>query len=282
MVLNILLNWPIVFNDNKGGKIPETFVNSSGEKIIFNLFGEPVKISSGFMEPSGHGDKGKSSYAIFANDPNNIVQVPSTPVTDKNDNYNIGIDYVVQTPDKATRAWYSGVVEYAEPKGSYGNRVRIKTDVTYNFNGKEYTVYTAYAHLDTLDVKQGDKVSQGESVGQMGGTGKTPPYPQHVDLQTWIEVDGKIVNVSPNLLQEQLVEKAIKQFSEPILDIIQQQLGIPPGLIQEFWQQWQGGIQKSELPGYALAAEGEFNKSDRTGKSTVCRSASSGSGWRWN
>lgn len=103
MSLDPLLNWPVVFDDGKGGEIPERQVSSGTENIIFKVFyDQPVKITSGFMEPSGHGYKKSPSYAIFSNDPQKIVEVPAEGF------YNIGIDYSVETPDKATKAWYSG------------------------------------------------------------------------------------------------------------------------------------------------------------------------------
>lgn len=103
----------------------------------------------------------------------------------------------------------------------------------------------------------------------MGGTGaggNPTAHPQHVDLQTWIDVDGKQVNVLPNLLQGQLVEKTVKQFGRAVLDIIQQLNGIPPGTIQEFWKQWQGGIQESELAAYAFDVEGGFDQATAQGR----------------
>jgi hypothetical protein len=151
----------------------------------------------------------------------------------------LGIDYVVETKDQATKAWYSGVVERAGLEGSYGNRVRIKTDITYNFQGKEYPVYTAYAHLDSIKVQVGQRVYQGQNIGEMGGTGNNGvrgAYPEHVDLQTYIEVDGKIVNVSPNAIQQQLIEPVRNQIQDGLTTIIQWGTGLPRNLIDKMWE----------------------------------------------
>ena len=192
-----LNNFPIILYDPKQGRnIPETFVLSENDEYIdYEVFGVETEVTGGFMEPSGHGNKKKQVYVIFENDPNNIVSFPNTLIPDgqggyTNDNYNVGIDYTLDlNGDQLTKAWYSGEIIKAGWEGTYGNRVHVKTDVTYEFNGKEYDVYTAYAHLDSIDVQVGDKVNQGDNLGEMGGTGRVPPYDEHVDLQTWIELD---------------------------------------------------------------------------------------------
>lgn len=196
-----LNNFPIILYDPKQGRnIPETFVRSKDDEYAaYEVFGVETEITGGFMEPSGHGNK-DTGYAIFESNPETVTVVSPGP-------YNVGIDYTLDlTGDQLTRAWYSGEVIQAGLEGSYGNRVRVKTDVTYEFNGREYDVYTAYAHLDSIDVQIGDRVNQGDNLGEMGGTGKVPPYDEHVDLQTWIQLDdGRKVNLSPNLLQKQLI-----------------------------------------------------------------------------
>ena len=155
----------------------------------------------------------------------------------------------------------------------YGNRVKIKTDVTYEFQGKEYVVYTAYAHLDSIDVKVGDKINQGDNLGKMGGTGNTtsPKYPKnydtHVDLQTWIELDdGRTVNASPNLIQRQLVKKNFEKYGVPTMEVIKQQLQLPPGTIET----WLGEEDFDfEPPGYPQEAENGFELAKQQGSPLV-------------
>jgi hypothetical protein len=192
------INWPTVFGTTK--LIPERFINSDIEDIRFEILGEPVKMTSGFMEPSDTHSAKPTLYAIFDKNPKQITEIPPGY-------YNVGIDYVVLTPDQSVRTWYTGVVTQSGWEEGYGYRVRIRTDITFRFNGKDYPVYMAYAHLDNIDAKakEGDRVFQGQRIGEMGGTGKTPPYDQHVDLQIWVKIDGKDVNVSPNVLVKQLL-----------------------------------------------------------------------------
>ncbi|HLO51958.1 MAG TPA: M23 family metallopeptidase, partial [Kamptonema sp.] len=120
--------------------------------------------------------------------------------------YNIGIDYDVR--DKRVRTWYGGEVVSSAKEYGYGDRIRIKTDVTYNYNETNYPVYTAYAHLadrnylNGSEVKVGDQVRAGQDIGTQGNTGHS--FGTHVDLQLWIEVNGRKINVSPNALESQI------------------------------------------------------------------------------
>ena len=56
-----------------------------------------------------------------------------------------------------------GEVVYAGNNGAFGNSVEIK----HTINGTE--IYTFYAHLSKVNVKSGDKVSQGQIIGLEGG-----------------------------------------------------------------------------------------------------------------
>ena len=139
MNLDPLSNFPVVLYDPKQGRnIPETYVNSGiNEYADYVLFGDNVEITGGFMEPTDHGNKNKQAYVIFENDPNTIVAFPETliPTGDPtgrniyaNDNYNVGIDYDVNSADESTKAWYSGEVYSAQnSEDGYGNRIKIKT-----------------------------------------------------------------------------------------------------------------------------------------------------------
>ena len=61
------------------------------------------------------------------------------------------------------RAVAEGEVVFAGDGGAFGNAVEIKHII----NGEE--IYTFYGHLSQIDVKVGDKVKQGERIGQEGG-----------------------------------------------------------------------------------------------------------------
>jgi GH24 family phage-related lysozyme (muramidase)/murein DD-endopeptidase MepM/ murein hydrolase activator NlpD len=185
--------------------IPERQVYSGRESAKSRTFetkrtGEFI-VTGGFMEAHGHALK-KDSRAIFSKDPNKITQLPDS-------GRNLGIDYVVTNKGKDVHAWYGGLVTQSGLAGGYGYRVTVETDVTYLFNGKEYPVFQAYGHNRKLYVKQGTVIEPGAKIAMMGGTGKggAVRYGEHVDLRTWIMVDGKMVDVSPNLLDQQIASR---------------------------------------------------------------------------
>ena len=242
---DLLNNFPIVLYDpQQGRQIPEVQVNSTNDEYAeFEIFGKTVEVTGGFMEPDLHGVKSYTSYAIFDNDSGTIQTIPA------GDDYNVGIDYDFNTEGASTQAWYSGrVVSAQNSEDGYGNRIIVDTDLTYEFDGKEYQVRTAYAHLNTIDVEVGDRIIQGQHIGEVGGTGNTTSYkypknyPIHVDLQTSIQLeDGRLVNISPNLLQKQLVERFCKQYGPPTLGVIARQKALPPGILES----WSDGCTSS-------------------------------------
>lgn len=61
----------------------------------------------------------------------------------------------------------AGTVTHSQNMGGYGNVVILK----HTLNGKEYA--TVYAHLSALGVSVGQQVTQGQSVGKMGNTGRS-------------------------------------------------------------------------------------------------------------
>lgn len=66
-----------------------------------------------------------------------------------------------------------GVVKAAGADGSFGNRVIIDHN-----NGFQ----TIYAHLESIDVKVGDKVPQGTKIGVMGTTGRSTGIHLHFEV----------------------------------------------------------------------------------------------------
>ena len=72
-----------------------------------------------------------------------------------------------------------GVVEFAGRQSGYGNVVTVRHD-------KDKT--TLYAHLNQIDVQEGQRVEQGQVVGQVGATGwATGPH-----LHFEFRVDGQV------------------------------------------------------------------------------------------
>lgn len=72
-----------------------------------------------------------------------------------------GTDYAAPT-GTAVRTVGDGVVEFAGPQNGYGNVVIVK-------HRNQHT--TLYAHLSRIDVRKGQSISQGETVGAVGATG---------------------------------------------------------------------------------------------------------------
>lgn len=78
-----------------------------------------------------------------------------------------GVDLDAETGDKLM-AFKSGVVKIAGYEGAWGNYVLIYHG---KVNGKE--IYSGYAHLNKISVKKGDKVVQGQKIGEAGNTGNS-------------------------------------------------------------------------------------------------------------
>ncbi len=66
---------------------------------------------------------------------------------------------------------------------TYGNYVKLKHN-----NG----MYTLYAHLKNVNVKKGDRVKQGDILGEMGNTGKAYGVHLHFEVRT-----NKDVRINP-------------------------------------------------------------------------------------
>ncbi|WP_101841913.1 peptidoglycan DD-metalloendopeptidase family protein [Halobacillus sp. Marseille-P3879] len=83
-----------------------------------------------------------------------------------------GID-IAGVSDRTIKAADNGKVIEAEKSGAYGNKVVVDHN-----NGYE----TTYAHLKSMDVKVGDTVEKGSSLGVMGTTGRSTGVHLHFEL----------------------------------------------------------------------------------------------------
>ncbi|WP_215148700.1 M23 family metallopeptidase [Exiguobacterium sp. s91] len=86
-----------------------------------------------------------------------------------------GIDFggPVGTPIMAAA---TGTVITASGGGPYGNHVMI----AHQLNGKTYT--TVYAHMSSLNVHAGQRVSQGQQIGALGSTGNSTGPHLHFEI----------------------------------------------------------------------------------------------------
>ena len=109
-----------------------------------------------------------------------------TPTTDKygpridpisgEPSFHAGLDYAGNTNDPIY-ATMSGTVMVAEfNNGGLGNVIWIKHD--------DDNYYSAYAHLETVNVSAGDKVTKGQQIGGMGTTGYSTGVHLHFVIAT--------------------------------------------------------------------------------------------------
>lgn len=90
-----------------------------------------------------------------------------------------GIDIAVNAGTKFVAAM-EGEVTFVSSEGGYGNHVYIQNgDVT-----------TIYAHCQTIYVKQGDKIAQGEQIGEVGSTGNATGPHLHFEVRR----ENRVVN----------------------------------------------------------------------------------------
>jgi murein DD-endopeptidase MepM/ murein hydrolase activator NlpD len=186
--------------------IPERRINSKKAPWINNPALGKIKFTSGYMEQDPAHTRKKNIKAIFGDGESRNLPLG---------NYNQGIDYTVA--DGRVRAFYDGVVVSTLPNRGYGNQIKVKTNALYKYKDLEYPIYTAYSHLANLKnslgqmTRTGDRIEQGQDIATEGNTGHSKGH--HVDLRTWIEVDGQQIEVSPNALEKYL--DAIYLRSEP-------------------------------------------------------------------
>lgn len=91
-----------------------------------------------------------------------------------------GVDYGGKIGDPV-KAADGGTVTYAGWYSGYGNFIKIS-----HGNGKE----TYYGHLSAINVKNGQKVAQGEVIGKVGNTGNSTGPHLHFEIR----INGKPVN----------------------------------------------------------------------------------------
>ena len=94
---------------------------------------------------------------------------PTTPTVPK---YHTGIDIANVIGTKIIAAM-EGEVTQVSSVGAYGNHLRIK-------NGE---IVTLYAHCSKIYVKEGDKISQGQEIAEVGDTGNSTGPHLHFEIR---------------------------------------------------------------------------------------------------
>lgn len=101
------------------------------------------------------------------------------------DHMHSGIDLAGSTGTPVT-AVHEGEVIYAGSSGGYGKLVQIKHGDKIN---------TLYGHLNSISVKKGDKVKQGQEIGRRGNTGHSFGSHLHFEIRNG---ESSTDTVSPN------------------------------------------------------------------------------------
>ncbi|MEB2491824.1 M23 family metallopeptidase [Peribacillus frigoritolerans] len=91
-----------------------------------------------------------------------------------------GID-IARPATRTITAADHGIIETAGNSGGYGNKITINHNNGYK---------TVYAHLDSIDVKAGQKIEKGMKIGMMGSTGHSTGVHLHFEIYK----NGSLVN----------------------------------------------------------------------------------------
>lgn len=108
-------------------------------------------------------------------------------------------------------AYEGGKVIHAGETKKEGNMVTIEHSK--KVNGKTITYRSNYMHLDSMDVKVGDEVSEGQKIGGMGKTGNADKTPTHLHFQ--IKINGKTVDPGSQFTSGDRVEQFFRGVADP-------------------------------------------------------------------
>ncbi|MDD3120521.1 MAG: S-layer homology domain-containing protein [Candidatus Gracilibacteria bacterium] len=136
-------------------------------------------------------------YPIKTNkkyDPNNLAKLGSIYTTAYLGNYiagdtrenvgsHCGVDIVPQKTHDTVFACMDGIVEVASTNGYNGNYVILKHENVPSsaFDGSKTTLYSCCLHLSQFVVKKGDRVTEGQQIGNTGNTGNS--FGEHLHFQ---------------------------------------------------------------------------------------------------
>lgn len=150
---------PVPWNGGAGRILAAEFQN--GGRTHQALWFETAPGKGAYFDPSG-----KSRKRVFLASPMEFSRVTSGfamrmhPIH-KVWRQHLGVDYAAPT-GTPVRTVGDGVVEFAGWQNGFGNVVHVS-----HGNSK----VTVYAHLSRIDVKKGQRISQGQRVGAVGATG---------------------------------------------------------------------------------------------------------------
>lgn len=141
---------------------------------------EAVRQSLAFRN-NGYADPSVATGSALITPVNGIVSSPFGHrefVTEGATTEHKGVD-IAGAAGSSVVAAASGEVEVAKSVSGYGNMVQIK----------HQTLRTRYGHLQSIGVKQGDTVSQGQEIGKLGSTGVSTGAHLHFEVQPLTETE---------------------------------------------------------------------------------------------
>lgn len=163
---------PITWNEGTGRIMAAEFINQ-GRELQAVWFPDTGKTKGAYFSPDG-----KSRQRSFLASPLALSRITSGfaqrfhPILQSWRAHN-GVDYSAPT-GTPVRVVGDGVVTLAGRQNGYGNVVEVQ-----HAQGRS----TLYAHLSRIDVRQGQRIEQGQSIGAVGATGWATGPHLHFELR---------------------------------------------------------------------------------------------------
>jgi murein DD-endopeptidase MepM/ murein hydrolase activator NlpD len=163
---------PITWNEGTGRVVAAEFINQ-GRELQAVWFPDAGKSKGAYYSPDG-----KSRQRSFLASPLAFSRITSGfaqrfhPILQSWRAHN-GVDYSAPT-GTPVRAVGDGVVTMATRQNGYGNVVELQ-----HAQGRS----TLYAHLSRIDVRPGQRIEQGQSIGAVGATGWATGPHLHFELR---------------------------------------------------------------------------------------------------
>ena len=152
----------------------ETTISNQEEIQEENVEPQVVEESSSLSQMQIDAEYIKANYSIIKPLEGEItsrygIRNPTVPTVPK---YHTGID-IARVTGTVIIAAMDGTVEFVSSEGDYGNHLKIT-------NGE---VSTLYAHCSTIYVKEGDKITQGQQIAEVGATGNVTGPHLHFEIR---------------------------------------------------------------------------------------------------
>ena len=153
---------------NEGGAIEESTLITESTEVL------PVEEASSMSQTQIDAQEIKSKYSLIKPADGTItsrfgLRAPTTQTVPK---YHTGIDIAANT-GTVFIASMEGTVILVSSQGDYGKHVKILKD----------DVMTLYAHCNDIYVKEGDVITQGQAIGEVGATGNVTGSHLHFEVR---------------------------------------------------------------------------------------------------